>query len=264
MSDEEVGTEEVKGDVVAEDVVAEPVEEPMAAEPVAAVTPPAPPAPPVALVAEPVTAMPPRRQTGLIVVVGSIVLVLVLALVFWQPMLDAVKKMTSGSPTATTTEALSPAKAKVTTTIGFVEAYMDQDVLKMKPYLTDEAQAAAPEADWKATAATIPTGSITFTAPVWSGDTTAVLSFSAPDLTSGTETTGTLAFGYAQAAPLAVTMLFDSGGTSDTVTFTLLQSGTTWRVVSESSSGGGGSYDATFVKSIITAATPAGATTSTP
>lgn len=261
MSDEEVGTEEVKDAVDPEEVVAaEPAEVGAAAEPAAVVTPPAPPAPPVA---EPVTAMSPRKNTGLIVVVGSIVLILVLALVFWQPMFDAAKKMTSGTPTSTT-EVVSPAKAKVTATIGFVEAYMDQDVLKMKPFLTDEAQAAALEADWKATAATIPTGSITFTAPVWSGDTTAVLTFSAPDLASGSETTGTLTFGYSDTAPLAVTMLFDSGGSADTVTFTLVQGGTTWRIVSETSSGGGGSYDATFVQSIITSATPSPATTSTP
>ena len=261
MSDEEVGTEEVNDAPGAEEAaVAEPVEEPVAAEPVAAETPPAPPViPPMP---EPATAMQPRKRTGLMVVVGSIALILVLALVFWQPMFDALNKVTSGSP-ATTTETLSPAKAKVTATIGFVEAYMDQDVLTMKPYLTDEAQAAAPDADWKSTAAQIPTGSVSFTAPVWSGDTTAVLTFSAPDLTSGSETTGTLTFGYAEANPLAVTMLFDSGGSADVITFTLLQSGTTWRVVSESSSGGNGDYDATFVQSIITSATPSDTTTPT-
>jgi hypothetical protein len=261
MSDEEVGTEEVKDAVEAgEPVVApETVAEPVAAEPAAVEIPPA---PPVVPVAQPVTALPPRRQTGLIVVVGSIVLILVLALVFWQPMFDTVKKMTSGTPSATT-ETISPAKAKLTATIGFVEAYMDQDVLKMKPYLTDEAQAAAPDADWKSTAASIPTGTISFTTPVWSGDTTASLSFSAPDPASGTDTTGTLAFGYAEAKPLVVTMLFDSGGSADTITFTLVQSGTSWRVVSEASSGGNGDYDATFVQSIITSATPS-ETTPTP
>ena len=259
MSDEEVGTEEANETVkVDEPIVAARVEEPVVAEPAA---PPAPPTGPPA--ASPVTAMPPRNQTGLIVVIGSIVLILVLALVFWQPMFDAISKMTSGKTTSTT-ESISPAKAKVTATIGFVEAYMDQDVLKMKPYLTDEAQAAASDADWQATAATIPTGSITFTQPVWSGDTTASLKFSAPDTGSGSETTGTVTFGYAETTPTVVTMLFESGGSSDIISFTLAQGGSTWRVVSEASSGGNGTYDATFVKSIITTSTPAPSETTTP
>lgn len=256
MSDSEVGTEEANETVkVEEPAAAAPVEEPVVVAPVA---PPAPPMMPP--MPEPVTALPPRRQTGLMVVVGTILLILVLAIVFWQPLFDAVTKVTSGKPSVTT-ETISPAKAKVGATIGFVEAYMNQDVLSLKPYLADEAQAAASDADWKSTAATIPTGSITFTAPVWSSDTTAVLTFSAADVASGSETTGTLSFGYLEAKPLAVTMLFDSGGSADVVTFTLVQSGTTWRIVSEASTGGNGNYDAAFVQSIITTTTASEVTT---
>lgn len=239
MTDEEIGME-------SEADTAE-VEESGAAGPAAASTEATPPA---ASPMEPADLEPPRKQTGLIVVVASMVLLLILAVFAGPPMYDAVNKWLSGK-SPVTTETLSPAKAKITATIGFVQAYMDTDVLKLRPFLTDEAQAAATDAQWTATAATLATGAITFNAPVWSGDTTAVVTFSAPDALTGSETTGTLTFGTTDAQPPTVTMVFDSAGSADEVTFTLLSSGSTWRVVSETSAGGSGNYDAEFVGSII-------------
>jgi hypothetical protein len=240
MSDEETGVEEVKEATEAE--------EPIAAK--EAATPPL--APPVL---EPSDALPPRKQTGLIVVVGSIVLILVLALVFWQPMFDAVSKMTAGKPSVTT-ETVSPAKAKITTTIGFVEAYMDTDVLKLKPYLVDAAQAAATDTDWSIAASQTGTVGYVFTPPVWTGDTTAALTFSVFDPLAGADVTGTLTFGYAETSPLSVSTLLASGASSDIIVFTLVQAASGWRVASFSIAGQEYPLDVEFVSSIVPTSTP--------
>lgn len=241
MSDEELGTEEV--------TEAPGVDEVLAAEPGVAADEPAPPAPPAPPVMVSSAGEPPRRQTGLIVVVGAIALLLVVAVFAGPAMFDAVNKMISGK--STTSAASTPAKAKVTATIEFIEAILDGNTMAIRPLLTDEAQAAGTDAQWTKMASQDSTGNVKFAAPIWSGDTTAVVTYTAPNVAGGADTTGTLTFGISAADPLQVAMLADTAGKQDTITITVAAAGTGWRIVSLTSGTQTQNYDAAFIKSIV-------------
>jgi hypothetical protein len=254
MSDEEIGTEEVietaevEEAPVAEEVITEDVvesgEEPEAAETFAVRDETPPPA-----LASP-AGLPPRKQTGLIVVVGSIVLILILALVFWQPLASVVSKVFGGSD-STAVKAETPSKTKLTTAVGFVEAILDGDTMSIKGFLSDEAQASATATQWAAMAASDVTGSVKFAPATWSGDTTAVVTYSAPNEMTGVDTTGTLTFSIVATDPLSVAMEADSEGAKDTITVKLAAAGASWRVLSLTSGTDTQSYDAAFIKSIV-------------
>jgi hypothetical protein len=243
MSDEERGIDEVEEATPVEETVAPEADELVAQE--------APLAPPI----EPAELEPPRKQTGLIVVVASMVLLMILAVFAGPPLYDAVNRALSGKPSVAT-ETVSPAKARLTAAIEFVKASVNNDLMAAKRYLTDEAQAAATDAEWLAAATRFTTNGVVFADPAWSGDTTAVLTFSAPNPMTGVEDTGTLTLGTAGAEPPVVTVLFEAGGQSDMTSLSMLLAGSTWRVVSETgSSGAPRAYDAGFVKSVVATAT---------
>jgi hypothetical protein len=273
MSDEETKPEELSdatevaepdlADSAAEPVVAEPEHEPEpeaaaepepedapeiepGAEPVPVPEPePAPEAQPVSAVFEAELLEPPRKHTGLIVVVASLVLLLA-AFVFIGPFLYKAVFTATSAPTSS----VAPSKAKITIAIGFVEALLNGDTLAIKPFLQDNAQKAITDAQWKLLAAQDATPAVTFAAPTWTGDTKADVKLSAQD------TTGTLTFTIDPAKPLTVLMSADIGGTAEHDTVILVQAGSDWRVLSISNGTDTTTFDATLVKSMVSTDTP--------
>ena len=263
MSDENRGVHEVPVDETMEETaMTEASAEPEPAEPMPPESMPAVPEP-----AEPpeprpvdVTSMPmgemeeplPRKNTGLIVVVASIVLVL-LAVVFAGPALyTAVIKQNAPAASAS-----APAKAKITVAIGFVKALLNGDTLAIKGYLPPNVQSAITDAQWADLAAQDSSPSVQFADPKWSGDTTAVVALAAQDAT------GSLTFGLDAAKPLAVVMRAEISGTTEIDTITLVQVGSGWGVVSISNGTETTVFDAKLVQSMVATGTAEPAT-STP
>lgn len=176
----------------------------------------------------------PRSRTGLMVVVTAIIVIVIAGVLGLLWMRGA------ASPNAS-----SATRAKVTTAVGFVEAILDGDTMAIKPFLTDSAQNAASAEQWAEIASSDTTGLVTFTTPVWTGDTKAFVSLSAQG------TTGTMVFTYDSAKPLDVTMLATAAGTTETDTVTLVAAGSSWRVVSIANSTNKTVFDAAMIKSII-------------
>jgi hypothetical protein len=174
-------------------------------------------------------------RTGLVVAIVAVVVILIAAAVglMWA------RGSFSGSTGSST------ARAKVTTAVGFVEAVLDGDTMAIKPFLTDAAQSAASAKQWAAIASGDTTGLVTFTTPVWTGDTKTFVSLSAQN------TTGTMVFTYDAAKPLDVTMLATAGGTTETDTVTLVAAGSYWRVVSIANSTNKTVFDAAMIKSLV-------------
>jgi hypothetical protein len=198
------------------------------------------------------------KRTGLFVLVAALVLVLLAAVVAGPIMFAAISKTSSSSSSTTT---LTPARAKITVSIAFVKALLNGDTLAIKAYLRDSVQKAITDAQWKELAAQDTTSEIQYTAPVWSGDTTAVIKLSAADST-GVESTGTLTFKYDETEPLSVVMSADIGGTTEVDTIVVEQSGTDWRIVSISNGSQTTTFDATLIKSMVSTSTASGTTTS--
>jgi hypothetical protein len=194
----------------------------------------------------------PRKNTGLIVVVASIVIVL-LAVVFAGPALytAVIKKSAPAASTA------SVSKAKLTVAIGFVKALLNGDTLAIKGFLPPDVQGAITDAQWAQLASQDASAVVQFATPKWSDDTTAVIAIAAQD------TTGTLTFGLDAAKPLSVVMHADIAGTTEIDTVVLVQVGSDWRVVSISNGTQTTAFDAKLVKSMVSTATAAPAT-STP
>lgn len=180
----------------------------------------------------------PSNRTGLVVAIVAIVVILVAGAVGLLWMRGA---FSGGGSTSSS----STVRAKVTTALGFVEAILDGDTMAIKPFLTDAAQNAASADEWAAIASGDTTGLVTFSAPAWTGDTQASVSLSAQS------TTGTIVFKYDAAKPLDVTMLATAGGTTETDTVTLVAAGSAWRVVSIANGTNKTVFDATMIKSLV-------------
>jgi hypothetical protein len=258
MSDDERGVEEVTpAEVTDESAVSEPAapasesESVPAPEPAPTAEPASAPVPMTSAASEP-EALSPRKNTGLIVVVAAIVIVL-LAVVFAGPGLytAVIKKSTPAATTAT------PSKAKITVTIGFVKALLNGDTLAIKGFLPPDVQSAITDAQWAQLASQDTSPVVQFAEPTWSGDSTAVVAIAT------TDTTGTLTFGVDAANPLSIVMQADIGGTTENDTIVLVQAGSDWRVVSISNGSQTTAFDAKLVKSMVSTATAA-PTTSTP
>lgn len=247
MSDEQGGSTEVPG---------MPEPEPMMPAQDVAPEPPVAEAP--ATVTEP--AAPQKSRTGLIVVVGAILLLLV-AFVVAGPMLFSLVSKTSGGASSTSTT--SPTKAKITVAIGFVKALLNGDTLAIKTFLRDDAQAAISEDQWTELASQDSTTAISYTETKWTGDTTAVVSFTAPDA-AGTESTGTLTFAFDETEPLTIVMSAVIGDTTEVDKVVLEAVGTGWRVVSISNGSQTTNFDAALIKSMVDTATAAPSKTTTP
>jgi hypothetical protein len=245
MSDEQGGSAEVPGmpepepTMPAQDVAPDQTE----------------PEPPPAMMTEP----PKQSRTGLIVALIAVV-VLVGAFVLAGPMLFSLVNKTSGSSTTTT---VAPTRGKITVAIDFVKALLNGDTLAIKTFLRDDAQAAISEDQWTELAAQDSTAAITYTPTTWSGDTTAVISFTAPD-TAGSESTGTLTFAYDETEPLTIVMSAVIGDTTEVDKVVLVQAGTGWRVVSISNGTQTTTFDAALIKSMVDTSTAAPSATTTP
>jgi hypothetical protein len=258
MPDEERGVEEGSG--AAQVDAPSPVEEPAAVAPVeepAAVAEPAPPAPTVP--PEPVATLPPaapafdtaalkphRKRTGLIVVVASIVLLL-LACVVIGPL---VYKALIGRATPGVT-AVAPARAKIDTAIGFVKAAQNGDVLAFKGFLPEGVRSAITDEQWATLVTEETSSSYTFSPPAWSGDTTAVVTWST------TDTSGTLTFSMDPVNPLSVVMTVGiAGETVEADSIVVAAAGAEWRIVSISDGVTTTAFDAEYVKNMVATSTP--------
>jgi len=245
MSDEQGGSAEVPGTpepepiMPAQDVAPEPTK----------------PEPSPVMMTEP----PRQSRTGLIVALVAVVL-LVGAFVLAGPMLfSLVNKSTNSSSTTT----VAPTRAKITVAIDFVKALLNGDTLAIKTFLRDDAQAAISEDQWTELAAQDSTSVITYTPAAWSGDTTAVIKFTAPD-TAGADSTGTLTFAYDETEPLTIVMSAVIGETTEVDKVVLAQAGTGLRVVSISNGTQTTTFDAALIKSMVDTSTAAPSTTTTP
>jgi hypothetical protein len=189
------------------------------------------PAPPVSVA--------PRNRAGLIMVVVAILLIFVACVATALLLVPAVRK--AGVPTAAT--AVSAERAKMQVSIGFMEALLTNDTMRIKPYFTAAAQAAATATQWATIASVYATGSATFDAPVWTGGTHAVVRFASAD------SSGTLTFVLEPAKPNDVVVKGVSGSASETDTVVVIRDGGAWRVHALASQGGGTTtYDPAFVK----------------
>lgn len=262
MSDDERGVEEVPAD----DVTEETAETGSAVEPEAEAAPepelapePAPETPAMQAAPVPmpspvteVDELSPRKNTGLIVVVAAIVLILIAVVFAGFSLYPALIKRSASS---TTTASVS--KAKITVTIGFVKALLNGDTMAIKGFLPPDVQGAITDAQWAQLASQDASPVVQFAEPKWSGDTTAVVAIAAPD------TTGTLTFGLDAVKPLSVVMQAEIAGTTEIDTVVLVQVGQDWRVVSISNGTETTAFDAKLVKSMVATATAVPAT-STP
>jgi hypothetical protein len=179
----------------------------------------------------------PRNRTGLVVVIAAIVVIVIaggLGLMWARGMFPGGASSSS-----------SVARAKVTTALGFVEAVLDGDTMAIKPFLTDDAQNAATADEWAEIASSDTTGLVTFTKPVWTGDTQAAVSLNAQG------TTGTIVFTYDETKPLDVTMLATAGGTTETDTVTLVAAGSAWRVIQLANATNKTVFNAAMIKSLV-------------
>jgi hypothetical protein len=86
---------------------------------------------------------------------------------------------------------------------------------------------------------------VTFTKPVWTGDTKASISLDAQG------TTGTIVFTYDEAKPLDVTMLATAGGTNETDTVTLVAAGSSWRVTQIANGTNKTVFNAAMIRSLV-------------
>jgi len=191
--------------------------------------------------AVPVT--PPRNRTGLVVMI-VVILLLLCACVLGGPIVyQAINKTTAPGKASTPS---SPARAKITASIGFMEALLNNDTLAIKPFLTDDAQAAIPAAQWPAIASVAETAPAQFSQPGWSGDTTAVVTF------DNQETTGTITFSIDPAKPDSVVMDGVSLQGTEHDIIGLVKAGTGWRVGSlDNGAGDTTAFDADFVRTMV-------------
>jgi hypothetical protein len=241
MSDEELGVEGDQGaNGLPEPAPVDPGMESVATD----VTPPSPQAPDFfASEGEPQAPKPPRKNTGLIVVVASIVLIL-LACVFIGPVLY--RAVTKTGPASTTeTATVAPTKAKITVTIGFVQALLNGDTMAIKAFLEDDVQSAITQAQWEELASLDASAVVTFDPAVWAGDSKATVTLSAEDAT------GTLVFTTDAANPLSINMQADIAGTVESDAIILAPAGSGWRVVSISNGTDSTVFDAALVKSMV-------------
>jgi hypothetical protein len=191
----------------------------------------------------PATALPvtpQRNRTGLIVIVIAAVLILFACLATGLLIIPAMQK------TGTSSSSTTPARAQVTTSIGFLHVLFGEDALGIKPYLTDAAQNSITAKQWQTIASAIATVEVTFGTPTWSSDTTAIVTFSSEG------TTGTIALGANEAttAPV-VNLVLVASGTSSKAFVTLVKVGSDWRIVSVTGdTGEKTTYDAAFVKNL--------------
>lgn len=189
---------------------------------------------------------PQRNRTGLVVVVIAILLILGACVATGLLLLPRLQK----AGTTGTQAAVTVPHAKLQTAIGFMEALLNNDTMAIKPFLADSAQNAITLAQWKSIESATTTGSATFTAPVWTDDTKARVTFQNAD------TTGTLTFSLDSTKPNDVTMVGASADASETDSVSLVAAGSAWRVSAITSQGGGTTtFDATFVKSMVATGT---------
>lgn len=183
----------------------------------------------------------PNNRAGLVVMI-VVILLLLLACVLGGPVLYQAIRKTTGTKQTTA----SPQRAKIETTIGFMEAMLNNDALAIKPFLIDAAQNSVTETGWAAIASASTTGSATFSDPVWSGDTTAVVTFSTA------EATGTLTFAMDPTKPDAVVMdgLSAAGAEHDVIG--LVKAGAGWRALTlDYGAPEVVTFDAAFVKAMV-------------
>jgi hypothetical protein len=199
---------------------------------------------------EPEPLQPVRRQTGLIVVIASILLVLIAA-VFVGPGLYAALVRTEAPKTAVSVE-----RARITTAIDFVKALLNGQTMDIKVLLPDNVQNAITAEQWAQIASADTTPAVTFSSPAWSGDAKAVVTLSAPD------TTGTLTFTTPSADATTVTMAADIGGSTELDTIGMVKAGSGWRIVSLANDLETTVFDAALMKSMVE--TPVVEPTTTP
>jgi hypothetical protein len=210
-------------------------------------------APPVAEMPaqlEPEPMQPVRKQTGLIVVIASILLVLIAA-VFVGPGLYAALIHTEAPKVAVSAE-----RTRITTAIDFVKALLNGQTMDIKALLPDDVQNAITAEQWAQIASADTTPVVTFASPVWTGDGKAVVTLSAPD------TTGTLTFTTPSVDATTVTMAADIGGSTELDTISMLKVGVGWRIVSLANDLETTVFDAALMKSMV--ATPVVEPTTTP
>jgi len=189
---------------------------------------------------------PKHNRTGLAVFAAAAVLLLVALVAGAFVLMPALNKSKTPEPAATG----DTTKARVETTIAFLNALFADDTMKIKPLLTDEAQNAITAAQWDDIASAFPTVTVTFDEPTWSSDSTAVVA-----VTTG-ETTATLSVGVTPDTTNTVNVVLDVSGSAESATVSLVQVGTGWRVLSLTDATGGSTlYDDAFVKSLHEEAT---------
>lgn len=200
-------------------------------------------APGAPMVAQPVTSTvgpsSPKRRSGLIAATVVILLLLVVA-VGGAVIIPAMMRAKSAASQATV-------KAKVTAALTFMEAFLNNDTKNIEPYLLSSAKASLTATQWAKVESSIASGGVVYAAPVWSHDTTAVVSFKNGD------TTGTLTFAPAPKVANTVTMDGRSAKGSEVDTVKLKTETGSWKVVSVSDGNGNEiTLDAKFVKSVFT------------
>lgn len=199
---------------------------------------------------EPEPLQPVRKQTGLIVVIASILLVLIAA-VFVGPGLYAALIRNEAPKTAVSSE-----RVRITTAIDFVTALLNGQTMGIKVLLPDNVQNAITAEQWAQIASADTTPAVMFSSPVWTGEGKAVVTLSAPD------TTGTLTFTTPSADATTVTMAADIGGSTELDTIGMVKAGAGWRIVSLANDLETTVFDAALMKSMVE--TPVVEPTATP
>jgi Tfp pilus assembly protein PilE len=181
----------------------------------------------------------PKRRSGLVAAAVVIVLLLVVA-IGGAVVIPAMMKAKSSSQGATV-------KAKVTAAMSFMEAFLNNDTDGIKPYLLSSAQVSLTATQWAKVRSAITSGGVVYAAPVWSHDTTALVSFKNGD------TTGTLTFAPDPKATGTVTMDGESAKGNEVDTIKVKTESGSWKVVSISDGNGNNiTLDAAFVKNVFT------------
>jgi hypothetical protein len=170
-------------------------------------------------------AMSPKRRTGLIVVVGALLLLLIAGVAGAAQLMPLFRSTTGPEERDTTGD-----NARITFAIEFMEkVIIPNDVAAVKPFLTDDAQNAITAAQWSEVAsmgAESVVASVTFTPAAWTGETTATVGYNVE------ETTGTMLLAQSPDEPNTV-VLTDIGAEGPQIyDIVLAPAGSGWRVLS--------------------------------
>jgi hypothetical protein len=188
----------------------------------------------------------PRKRTGLIVVVGALLLLLVAGVAGAGQLISLSRRTVGGDA--------GSSKPRIEAAIEFMKtAIVPNNIGAVKPFLTDDAQNAITASQWAEVASAtagdvVPT--TTFSATEWTNDTTASVSYESD------VTTGTMLFAPSPDQPDVVVLTDVVPDGPMVYDIALVAAGSDWRVVSYTPRQDKFFLDATWVKSLLDSLQP--------